>query len=448
MGQDARMLQSQYAAGAGPHLLLGLGVALVLLRARARRASAAGAPGSLTQLTPPNDCWQQTLVNPTQDCVSNENGLTGTQDVVVSPDGQNVYVVASGDNAIDQFSRSATDGSLTPLEHQLHRGPVQAPRAVRTSRPPVSRARRRSRSARTATTSTSSRRTANGFGTIAEFARNPSDGSLIQLSPNDCIAENPAPYDTSSRSDCLNQSGHGINQPFALAVSPDGQNVYVGDRAGAVAEFTRHANGSLSQLNGANDCIEGNGQNDCATSGNGLADVTGVVVSPDGGNVYTGGATGNDFNGLIAEFTRNADGSLAQLPAPNDCIQGPGGGPGCGTVGAGLVGITGLAVSPDGRNVYGASEANNSPIVEFARNGDGSLTQLAAPNDCIRSRARLRLRHQRARDRQRLAADRQPGRRERLRRRRAVELLPRQLLRRGGVRPQPRRLAYAAPEPG
>src|ERR1700760_1736145 len=101
MGPDARMLDRDTRPGRVPRLLLGLGLVLVLLLL-APAARAQGTPGSLSQLPPPNDCWQQTLVDQTQDCVSNENGLTGTQDAVVSPDGQNVYVVASGDDAIDE----------------------------------------------------------------------------------------------------------------------------------------------------------------------------------------------------------------------------------------------------------------------------------------------------------------------------------------------------------
>jgi predicted outer membrane repeat protein len=40
-------------------------------------------------------------------------GLSGSFDVAVSPDGQNVYVAAYTDNAIVRFTREATDGNLT-----------------------------------------------------------------------------------------------------------------------------------------------------------------------------------------------------------------------------------------------------------------------------------------------------------------------------------------------
>ena len=73
-------------------------------------------------------------------------------------------------------------------------------------------------------------------------------------------------------------------------------------------------------------------------------------------------------------------GSLSQLPSPNNCI---GTTPECGTAStANLSGSQDIVVSPDGKNVYMVDRSANS-VSEFARNADGSLTELAAPNDCI-----------------------------------------------------------------
>src|ERR1700759_2599196 len=74
------------------------------------------------------------------------------------------------------------------------------------------------------------------------------------------------------------------------------------------------APGALTQLTGNNSCIEttqSTGQ--CPTSGTGMTGSLGVVVSPDGKNVYVVGSQDDS----IAEFARNADGSLH---SPNDCI--------------------------------------------------------------------------------------------------------------------------------
>ena len=83
---------------------------------------------------------------------------------------------------------------------------------------------------------------------------------------------------------------------MSLDVSPDGRNLYSseGNYTGAVAEFARNANGSLTQLSGTNDCIEENACGDgtqspegCGTqSGHGLGDGGTLQVSPDGANVF------------------------------------------------------------------------------------------------------------------------------------------------------------------
>src|ERR1700744_6415707 len=124
----------------------------------------------------------------------------------------------------------------------------------------------------------------------------------------------------------------------------------------------------------------------CPTSGTGMIGSLGVVVSPDGKNVYVVGSQDDS----IAEFARNADGSLTQLDSPNDCIANAP--PGdttsntpCGNpTGTGLHGPQAIAISPDGSNVYGAATDNQGigTIAEFARNADGSLTQLSG-HDCI-----------------------------------------------------------------
>ena len=78
-------------------------------------------------------------------------------------------------------------------------------------------------------------------------------------------------------------------------------------------------------------------------------------------------------------------GSLSQLPSPNNCIESLGNlaTPDCGTEStANLSGAQDVVVSPDGKNVY-MVDAGAGSVSEFARRGDGSLAELAAPNDCI-----------------------------------------------------------------
>jgi 6-phosphogluconolactonase (cycloisomerase 2 family) len=333
-------------------------------------------PGGLAQLGNGNSCI---ATNDSEECPATSDGLEGTSDVAVSPDGSDVYVLGYDDDAIAEFQRNG-DGSLQPLDtdciadssadgtcdNDVANGLVD-PEAIAISPDGLN--------------VYVAARDSEGDGTIAEFARDPDSGELTQLSPNDCIAENKSVTDETS--DCGNQSGHGIEQPDALVVSPDGQNVYaVSSDGDSVAEFTRNSNGSLSQLNGDNDCISeesDNNNNDCgSTDGLGMDSIDAVAITPDGGNVYTGS---DDNPGGIAEFQRNGDGSLSEI----SCIQEPDESDECGdNTGPGLNYVTSLAVSPDGQNLYSTSDdGDDAAIAEFSITGDGSLSQLGNGNACI-----------------------------------------------------------------
>jgi DNA-binding beta-propeller fold protein YncE len=348
-------------------LRLFAGAGVVVAFAVSPELALAQAPGSLAELAS----------SPTTG-----SGLTGTQDVAVSPDGKNVYAIGLGDDAIAEFTRGA-GGSLTQpastnacvadssdsgssCSNQTATGLV-APQAIVISPDGAN------------VYVAAHYSTSTGTGAIAEFARG-SNGSLSPISGHDCIAENP-------QAPCDDKGAHGIQQPTALAISPDGHNVYVVDEFGEdIAEFSRGADGSLTQLASPDDCIQDAtaGGGECTSLATGLSQVTGVVVSPDGNNVYTSGApSGFSSSGSIAEFSRGANGALTQLGSPNNCIGTPESSETCGGSATGVTGFSGLAMSPDGTNVYSAAESRGGPIAEFSRGAGGALTQLAAPNNCI-----------------------------------------------------------------
>jgi DNA-binding beta-propeller fold protein YncE len=165
----------------------------------------------------------------------------------------------------------------------------------------------------------------------------------------------------------------------ALAISPDGRNVYVASsESHAVAVFTRDSRtGALTQRLGTAGCIALGGANGCARAV-GLAVPNSVMVSPDGRNVY---ATSVGSNAVLS-FRRNpSTGALTQLGGGAGCIANAAR-PGCVT-GRALDGPDAVTVSPDGDNVY-VDAFTGSAVAVFIRNpSTGALTQPSDTSGCI-----------------------------------------------------------------
>lgn len=297
--------------------------------------------------------------------------------IAISPDGKNVYVTAFN-NALVTFSR-APDGTLT-LEGCFHNADSRCPTAVNGIDDPFG-----------VTVSPDGKSvyvTSDGDSAIAEFSR-ASNGVLTEQG---CISSDPT-----NPGGCTNFSATGLTHPISVVVSPDGRDVYVSagglGPGGDVAEFARDTTtGLLTQLASPNDCMTSAGTAiPCGdTSAIGFNGEEDIAISPDGRSVYL-----NSFgDSAVIELSRDpSTGVLSQLASPNDCITSdltnPGG---CGTVTAtALNSVQGVAVSPDGLNVYAAAsgppEAASgtfNAVDELSRNPlTGALTQVAAPFDCL-----------------------------------------------------------------
>jgi DNA-binding beta-propeller fold protein YncE len=167
------------------------------------------------------------------------------------------------------------------------------------------------------------------------------------------------------------QLAHGVKAAWDVATTPDGNGVYVASASpGGVAAFDRDpATGSLVQStftsgnppHPSSGCINQDASDGC-TQGRAVAGALGVVVSPDGQNVYVNG----EASGGIAAFERDAGtNQLHQLDGADGCLSYNGSGGLC-SEGKLMESIKDIAASPDGKNIYAVSQ-NNQAVLVFDR---------------------------------------------------------------------------------
>jgi sugar lactone lactonase YvrE len=167
-------------------------------------------------------------------------------------------------------------------------------------------------------------------------------------------------------------AGHGLKSARDVAVTADGKGVYVASAdPGGVSVFNRDpVSGSLvaATFTGSNPpsnaCINQDASDGCV-QGRSVAGALAVVVSPDGQDVYLDG----EASGAIAAFARDTTtNQLRQLDGTDGCISYNGSGGLC-SQGRVMESIKDLAISPDGKNLYAASQ-NNQAVLVFDRDTD------------------------------------------------------------------------------
>ena len=211
------------------------------------------------------------------------------------------------------------------------------------------------------------------------LAAKPKPGTLTQLQGKQgCIVDRGSKPGTCASARALKGPGPFMGSE-AVAVSPDGRNVYVASSTSdAIAIFARNPkSGALTQPSGTGGCISAQGKGGCAKAV-AIDGPNSVAVSPDGRNVY---ATARNSSTLLS-FARNPkSGALRPIPGAG-CIAGIQLPDFC-AIANGMITPDVVAVSPDGRNVYTGAFFGNS-VASFARDpGSGALTQLAGTAGCI-----------------------------------------------------------------
>ena len=158
----------------------------------------------------------------------------------------------------------------------------------------------------------------------------------------------------------------GIADPTGLAVSPDDKSVYVADFGGnTLVRFNRNAaSGALT----AKGCIADNDftEETCARTVNGLSAADAVVVSPDGADVYVASA----FDDTVVDFGRNqVSGKLGDDRCAQDIDLNT---EFCTRFEEGMGRPEDLAISPDGTSLYVVGRDDNA-LVRFDRLPNGTL---------------------------------------------------------------------------
>jgi DNA-binding beta-propeller fold protein YncE len=339
-------------------------------------ASASALPGPLGALTP---------LAGIAGCVSGDgsSGLCSTARgfdpdgypmMAMSPDGRNVYTAEDdGPGVVLTFARDPATGALAELlglAGCVSANGTDGAAGACTPATAIQGAIGVAVSPDGKNVYVAARGTANA---VAVFARDATSGALTQLAGKDgCVSED------GSGGACAD--GAGLTGARGITVSPDGQNVYVAADGGALSIFTRDGTtGALTQPPGMGGCIS-QGATDGCRGGAAMAGARDVVLSADGGTVYVAAEDSDAVD--VFQRVVSPPGALVQLPLPEGCIARTGA-DGC-WVYPPLVRPRSVAVTPfpDATNVYVAS-LGAPGVMALRRGPDGALTPLSGTGGCV-----------------------------------------------------------------
>jgi 6-phosphogluconolactonase (cycloisomerase 2 family) len=268
-------------------------------------------------------------------------GLIDANDIALSADGKSLYVAAAGASAVSAFARDGATGRLAQVNCVTANGTA----GVDGTEHDCADGDALGGTAAVAVSADGRFVYAASYtsGGIAIFSRNPDTGAVRQIG---CVR----PVKT-----CV--SARGLSGAAALALSPDGLNLYVASAdADAVSMFKRDAaTGLLTPIG----CISDDGSDRLCGNGNTMRGASAIVASGDGKNVYVAAGGSN----AVLTFARDtATGALTQkgcvmeeAPRKGSCVRG-----------RAVSGIVSLALTADGRTLFGAA-SDSSALAVFAR---------------------------------------------------------------------------------
>jgi len=301
-------------------------------------------------------------------CVDGK-GLDGADDLAVSPDGRNVYVIGSASQSVAVFDRDPATGELTQKAGTAgcisENGSAGACVNGRALGLPVDIAVSPDGTSVYVASS-------NISDAIAVFDRDLATGALtLKAGTSGCVSE------VGAGEGCATATG--LDNILSLDLSRDGRNLYAAAHGSqAVTVFDRAATGVLTQKAGTDGCISETGTGGLCVDGDLLVGAQAVTVSADGSSVYVASSSSN----ALVVFDRDvASGSLVQKTGTAGCVSNTGSGGIC-VDGVALLVPQSVVVSPDGRNVYSPS-AGSAAVTAFSRapvaydvDGDGEVDTL------------------------------------------------------------------------
>lgn len=278
-----------------------------------------------------------------------KSGVEGVEDlrspngIVVSPDGQNVYVAARGSNSLVVFDRSTADGSLmysAAFSFGRSRGVIE------------------------------------GLSGCLDVAVSPDGEGVYVIGRGPGVGGWSGPssvsvFDRSTSDGSLTWSTYypnglngveGMDDAESLTLSPDGKNVYVGAKSSLVVFDRSTSDRSLTystHFEGGSDTLFG------------VRSVSGVAASADGLSVYVA----SKFDRAMAVFDRRtSDGSLTYLTSFKNGEGGV----------DGLKWASDVVVSPEGSTVLVTADGDNSLVV-FSRSGGSAPMPVPVPSPSSKS---------------------------------------------------------------
>lgn len=187
-----------------------------------------------------------------------------------------------------------------------------------------------------------------------------------------CIADDD---DATAFSDNCSEEA-GVNYDFLnhITVSPNGEHAYATDETGLGVVYHFSRNGTTGALT-RQDCLANDIDADAPgctelddSTGSGLASVTDAVVSPDNANLY---AVAHQDSALSTFGLASSSGAMSFIRCLRaNAVQGCSGS----TNSSALSGPLGVAVSPDGHDVYVANNSGLPALLHFEREAPGTRT--------------------------------------------------------------------------